>query len=135
MVCINSASPVLTAMLDRGLFAVNLLHARGGPAARLFSSPGADRFGQVGWAPSRRTGLPHLVADAGPIAECRVSSTRVVGDHTAVFGEVEDVCPGTGTPLLYGRRRFAVWPEAPNDSLTGHHAPLRESPQEFSASL
>ncbi|MCT9008501.1 flavin reductase family protein [Streptomyces sp. NPDC054766] len=110
LVCLNTASGTLAAMRDSGAFTVNLLHARGRDAAEIFSSPVEERFARVGWRPAPRLGQPWLEQDAFAFAECRLSATTVVGDHTVVFGEVVHVEQKTDTPLLYGQQRFSQWP-------------------------
>src|SRR3954452_9117821 len=58
LVCIANHSGTLTAMLCRGVFAINFLHGSGRGAARLFSSAGPDRFSRIAWRPSRTWNLP-----------------------------------------------------------------------------
>ncbi|MFI0978195.1 flavin reductase family protein [Streptomyces sp. NPDC021093] len=109
LVCLRRGSKTLDPLLRIGTFAVNLLHGGGRPAAELFASSAADRFGRVEWELDPSFGGPHLVADAHSIADCRVARTLQVGDHTVVFGEVyrvtQDAAEEAG-PLLYGMRRF-----------------------------
>jgi flavin reductase (NADH) len=107
LACLRTGSATLHAVQDHRGFAVNLLHAQGRHAAELFSSPVGDRFSRIRWRPSC-SGLPWLVADAFALAECTVSGTVEVGDHTVVFGEVDEVTMTPGTPLLYGIRRFSL---------------------------
>ena len=107
LACLRTGSATLDAVQYHGGFAVNLLHARGRRAAELFSSAVGDRFGLVRWRRSG-SGLPWLVADAFALAECIVSGTAEVGDHTVVFGEVDKVVMTHQTPLLYGMRRFCA---------------------------
>jgi flavin reductase (NADH) len=111
LACLRSDSPTLAALSAHGSFAVNLLHARGQHAAHTFSTPVGDRFAQVGWEPSPRSGLPRLVEDAFAFAECVVVGRLPVGDHTVVLGEVATVEQATDTPLLYGMRRYRPWDE------------------------
>lgn len=110
LVCLHNSSGTLAALRETGVFAVNLLHGRGREAAERFATASGDRFAQVEWTRAPGSGLPHLCADAHSVAECRVTGTTVVGDHTVVFGEVEVVAVADGDPLLYGRRGYAHWP-------------------------
>jgi flavin reductase (DIM6/NTAB) family NADH-FMN oxidoreductase RutF len=112
LVCLSKGSWTASAVVERGSFAVNLLHARAQGAAELFAGPTFNRFSQVDWRPSPLLGLPWLVADALAVAECQVSDARVVGDHTVVFGEVVGVSQEPDVPLLYGLRSFSTWREA-----------------------
>lgn len=109
-VCLHSASSTLSALTDSGRFAVNLLHARGERAAQVFASAVPDRFALVGWQ-SSPAGLPWLTEDAFAVAECRVVSRTVLGDHTVIFGEVSSVSHSPESPLVYGRRSFRSWDE------------------------
>jgi flavin reductase (DIM6/NTAB) family NADH-FMN oxidoreductase RutF len=112
LVCVTTTSPVLAAIQRRGSFAANLLHARGRQAASVFSSPVPDRFARIIWRPTVDFGLPWLIEDAFAIAECRLTRSVVVGDHTMVLGEVMAVRHTDDVPLLYGKRRYSAWPES-----------------------
>lgn len=109
-VCLTSSGETLRALRTHGSFAVNLLHDGGQDAAEVFARPVPDRFERVAWCPTPGAGLPRLVDDAFTTADCRVSDLIEVGDHTMVLGEVTGVVQESGTPLLYGARRFAQWP-------------------------
>jgi flavin reductase (DIM6/NTAB) family NADH-FMN oxidoreductase RutF len=109
LVCLDNASATLAAVRTIGCFAVNLLHDGGRGAAETFAARVPDRFARATWRPGPLLGLPRLVDDALASAECLVSGMHVVGDHTIVLGRVCDVAPASGTPLLYGRRRFSRW--------------------------
>lgn len=111
-VSLRTASMTLGAAARHGRFAVNLLHARAGRAARVFSSAALDRFGLVRWHLSG-TGLPLLTEDAFAFAECRVAGTADFGDQTMVFGEVATACVLQGSPLVYARRLFRSWDALP----------------------
>jgi flavin reductase (DIM6/NTAB) family NADH-FMN oxidoreductase RutF len=112
LVCLTSRSPVLAVVRRSGHFAVNLLHARARSTAQLFATPMADRFARVAWQPSGTADLPHLVDDAFAVADCRVVGDISVGDHTILLGEAEQISHDADQPLLYGMRRFALWPSA-----------------------
>jgi flavin reductase (NADH) len=112
LVCLNLGSSTLDALLRHESFAVNLLHSGGQHAARVFSTPVTDRFGQVTWDRTPRRGLPWLIGDAHAVAECRLERSSDVGDHTVVFGEVEEVIVRPRPPLLYGLRQYATWSES-----------------------
>jgi flavin reductase (DIM6/NTAB) family NADH-FMN oxidoreductase RutF len=111
LVCLSTHSGTLTALRERGTFALNLLHSRGRHAAEVFSKPSTvDRFDQIDWRPVAPDGLPWLVGDAFAVAECTVAGTFEVGDHTVVLGEVDGVRHNADVPLLYGLRTFSAWP-------------------------
>lgn len=110
LVCLHEASGTLAATRESGVFAVNLLHARGEETAVVFSSAVADRFDRVPWQRLEESGPPHLSRDAFAVATCRVVDQVVVGDHAVVLGEVSDIRLSRDVPLLYGLRRFSAWP-------------------------
>ncbi|MEV8438200.1 flavin reductase family protein [Actinosynnema sp. NPDC051121] len=110
LVCLRNGSPTLDAVLARGAFAVNFLHGNAKPVAELFASGAPDRFDLIPWHLPPRAGGPHLVEDAHAVADCQVSRTELVGDHTVVFGQAFQVAQEHGhLPLLYGMREYQVW--------------------------
>lgn len=110
LVCLRDGSPTLDSIRQRDRFAVNLLHEGARSTAELFASGAPDRFDRVGWQDTGGGG-PSLVDDAHSVAHCRVSDTKLVGDHLVVFGEVERLWEtGERRPLLYGLRQYAAWP-------------------------
>lgn len=116
LVCLRNGSGTLEAVAWTGGFAVNLLHEGGRSAAELFSGPDPHRFSRVRWTHSY-FGFPWLIDDAFAVADCQVSGWHEVGDHTVVLGEISKITQIAGTPLLYGQRRFAAWPQP---SITDH---------------
>lgn len=109
LVCLRAESPTLAALLQRSVFAVNLLHEEAEATATLFASGAPDRFDRVEWVREATTEVPQLVADAHTVAACQLADTVGVGDHVVVFGEVVDVAtnrPRPPRPLLYGLRRY-----------------------------
>ncbi|MFF4449481.1 flavin reductase family protein [Streptomyces sp. NPDC001502] len=111
LVCLRAAGPTLAAVLARGRFAVNLLHAGGRATAELFASGAPDRFGKVAWREDTDASGPHLWQDAHAVADCTVRMSQPVGDHVAVFGEVLRVTrQGDCRPLMYGLRTYSPWP-------------------------
>ncbi|MFI6509072.1 flavin reductase family protein [Streptosporangium sp. NPDC050855] len=114
LVCVRRKSPTLEAMLKLSTFTVNLLHDHARYAAELFASGAADRFERVRWRAEPSFGGPHLVDEAHAFADCRVTRTVEVSDHTVVFGEVFRVEQRTrAVPLLYGLRQYSSWSPAP----------------------
>jgi flavin reductase (DIM6/NTAB) family NADH-FMN oxidoreductase RutF len=109
LVSLRSSSPTLDAIRKRGCFAVNLLSAQGVAAARIFSSATSSRFSQVTWRQSPIMQLPWLVEHAFASADCRLSETYSIGDHTLTVGQVEAICQSPGQPLVYGHRRYSAF--------------------------
>lgn len=112
LLCLTSASRTTEAALASGSFAVNLLHARARGVAKLFATPGAERFANTAWQATGPDSLPHLMDDAFAIADCRVARALPVGDHTLLIGAVDEIEHRPDQPLLYGLRTFASWPAA-----------------------
>ncbi|WP_211341600.1 flavin reductase family protein [Myceligenerans xiligouense] len=110
LVCLRQNSRgTLSALLDRGAFAVNLLHDGAANTARLMARTAVDRFSGLRWNPSPLLRVPWLEDDTHATAECHVSGTVARGDHTVVFGEVAGTAKREGAPLLYGYRQFSSW--------------------------
>lgn len=113
LVCLRCGSPTLDAVQETGAFCVNLLHDGARGTSNLFASGAADRFDRVRWRAGPGAAGPHLTEAAHTIADCAVLEDRTVGDHAVVMGRVEGLARlGPQRPLLYGRRRYASWPEA-----------------------
>ena len=92
-----------------GRFGVHVLAAEQGRLARLFGTPGADKFGSVDWAPSP-SGTP-VLAGVLSWAECEVQAVHDGGDHHIVVGRVVELGDSrSGEPLLYHRGRLAAAP-------------------------
>ncbi|SNQ52008.1 Flavin reductase-like protein [Frankia canadensis] len=114
LVCLRTVGPTLSAALERGGFALNLLHEQAGRVSELFASGAHDRFDHVDWRLPLGAHGPHLTADVHATADCLIDHTVAVGDHTVIFGTVHQVTirEDAAEPLLYGRRRYARWSDA-----------------------
>ncbi|MDQ3274180.1 MAG: flavin reductase family protein [Actinomycetota bacterium] len=111
LVCLNRASGSFAAVRSRGAFVVNLLSAEGRTAAEVFAGPGEDRFATVPWDHTAGLHLPWLTRHAHAFIECTVDRCIDAATHAVVIGRVNHMELTRQTPLLYGRRRFATWPE------------------------
>lgn len=110
-VCPSRRSASWPRMESEGAFCANVLSSGQEATARVFATPGADRFAGVGWTASSATGSPVL---AGILAwvDCRLHAVHDGGDHLIVVGRVVDlgVEEDTAAPLLFyrgGYGRFA----------------------------
>jgi flavin reductase (DIM6/NTAB) family NADH-FMN oxidoreductase RutF len=113
LVCLRDSSPTLRALIERGVFSVNLLAHHAERAAVLFASGAADRFDRVSWTQPHLASGPYLLQDAHSIADCRVDDLKHVGDHLVVFAEVSRASTASAAvPLLYGRRSYTTWPSS-----------------------
>lgn len=112
LVCLRNGGGTLDALMSSGVFAVNILHTEGQGAAEMFAEPRSDRFDRLSWQLTDVVNMPLLSEVTLAVAECVVSNTVTVGDHTVVFGEVLAITQHDGTPLLYGLRRYIRLPRA-----------------------
>src|SRR5580700_7823358 len=111
LVCIHHLSPVADALLENGVFCVNVLrddqayisdHFAGRSAVR-----GAAKFDCAQWT-TQVTGAPRVV-DSLVAFDCRVTASERVGSHFVVFGSVQDIfVAGDGAPLIYANRAYGV---------------------------
>jgi flavin reductase (DIM6/NTAB) family NADH-FMN oxidoreductase RutF len=117
LVCANLHGAFLAALLERGLFAVNLLAESAIPTATRFSAASIERFADLAWLPGPATGMPLLRDDVCGAAECQVGRAIPVGDHMIVLGSVRAVRSHQDEPLVYGRRRYGRFgpPASPVD--------------------
>jgi len=104
LVCLNTASRTLSAILEAGVFSVSVLGEDQEDVSRQF----ADRHRPAGWDAFAGTrfsldghGCPRLDKSLASFA-CRVHAAHEGGDHVIVVGEVAGmtVKPGTA-PLVF----------------------------------
>jgi 3-hydroxy-9,10-secoandrosta-1,3,5(10)-triene-9,17-dione monooxygenase reductase component len=92
-----------------GSFCVNVLSADQARLARVFGTPGVDKFASVGWSMSPSGGpvLDGVLTWAG----CSVVAVHEAGDHYIVIGSVNELgsCEA-GEPLLYYQGRLGKQP-------------------------
>jgi flavin reductase (DIM6/NTAB) family NADH-FMN oxidoreductase RutF len=111
LVCIHHLSPVVLALLENGVFCVNVLrddqaHISDNFAGRS-GAQGAARFECAAWT-TQQTGAPRVV-DCLVAFDCRVTASERVGSHFVVFGSVQDIfVAGGGAPLIYANRAYGV---------------------------
>jgi flavin reductase (DIM6/NTAB) family NADH-FMN oxidoreductase RutF len=101
-----------------GRFCVNVLAHDQHELSELFARPGADRFAEVGWTPSR-LGAP-VLAGVSAWIDCELAAEYDAGDHTIVLGSVRAMHADPNRyPLIYYRSQYApsehwrAWPELP----------------------
>jgi flavin reductase (DIM6/NTAB) family NADH-FMN oxidoreductase RutF len=111
LVCIHHLSPVVAAVLENGVFCVNVLrddqaHISDNFAGRS-GAHGAAKFDCAHWT-TQLTGAPRVV-DSLVAFDCRVIASERVGSHFVVFGSVQDIfVAGVGAPLIYANRAYGV---------------------------
>jgi flavin reductase (DIM6/NTAB) family NADH-FMN oxidoreductase RutF len=111
LVCIHHLSPVVAAILENGVFCVNVLrddqaHISDNFAGRS-GAHGPAKFNCATWT-TQVTGAPRVV-DSLVAFDCRVTASERVGSHFVVFGSVLDIfVAGAGAPLIYANRAYGV---------------------------
>jgi flavin reductase (DIM6/NTAB) family NADH-FMN oxidoreductase RutF len=104
LVCVDHKSQSYPALLERGRFAVNILHGSQQAVSRRFASTRLDKFDEV---PFRMSGLGlPLIDGALTQLECITVNTHVEGDHTIFVGRVERAHLNSGEPLIYYRGQY-----------------------------
>ena len=111
LVCIHHLSPVADALLQNGVFCVNVLREDQTHISDAFAGRtgvhGAAKFDSARWA-TQATGAPRVV-DALVAFGCRVTGSDRIGSHFVVFGSVEEIAiAGGGAPLIYANRAYGV---------------------------
>jgi flavin reductase (DIM6/NTAB) family NADH-FMN oxidoreductase RutF len=111
LVCIHHKSAVAAAVLQNGVFCVNVLRDDQAHISDNFAGRsgvrGAAKFDCTAWT-QQLTGAPRVV-DALVAFDCRVTASERVGSHVVVFGSVQDIfVAGGGAPLIYANRAYGV---------------------------
>src|SRR3984885_13122286 len=93
LVCIHHRSAVSAAVLENGVFCVNVLrddqaHISDNFAGRS-GARGAEKFDCTEWT-TQLTGAPRVL-DSLVAFDCRVTASERVGSHFVVFGSVQDI--------------------------------------------
>ncbi|WP_420724179.1 MULTISPECIES: LysR substrate-binding domain-containing protein [unclassified Hwanghaeella] len=109
LVCVHHKSPAAQAIIDNGVFCVNVLRDDqsyiSDTFAGRFRDDVADKFACTEWT-KQVTGAPR-VKDPLVAFDCRVLSSERVGTHHVFIGEVEDIfSAGRGSPLIYANRTY-----------------------------
>mgnify|MGYP000312535334 CR=1 FL=1 len=109
LVCIHHRSRACRAILENGVFCVNVLKGDQSEVADIFAGRAAprhgDRFDCAQWTQAE-TGAP-LLADALVAFDCELKESVRHGTHHIFIGEVADiVIADPGPPLLYANRAY-----------------------------
>ena len=108
LVCVNRSTTTHQAIVEAGVFCVNVLRHEDRELSGLFSGAqkGENRFRAERWS-SLATGSPVLL-NALVSFDCRVVNHLVHGTHSIFLGEVEQLQIGKkGKPLLYSDGQYA----------------------------
>jgi flavin reductase (DIM6/NTAB) family NADH-FMN oxidoreductase RutF/DNA-binding transcriptional LysR family regulator len=111
LVCIHHLSPVADALLQNGVFCVNVLREDQAHISDAFAgrsgAHGAEKFDCAQWT-TQLTGAPRVM-NALVAFDCRVTGSDRIGSHFVVLGSVEDIfVSGAGAPLIYANRAYGV---------------------------
>ena len=109
LVCLNQATETGVLVLDRQLFAVNILSSAQQAISNQFAGAitQEQRFANLAWE-AGENGAP-VLTEALASLECKVVQHVLAGTHWIVIGEVQKVICRSGEPLLYydgGYRQF-----------------------------
>lgn len=104
LVCLNSTSDTRAAILETGVFAVNILAEGQGQLAYRFAKKGDDKFDGV-LVDRGIQGVP-LLRDTLAHMECEVKETVTGGTHTVFLAQVQQAAGKEGPPLTYFRGKF-----------------------------
>jgi flavin reductase (DIM6/NTAB) family NADH-FMN oxidoreductase RutF len=104
LICLNRTSDTRTAILQSGLFGVNILAEGQGSIASAFARKGHDKFSGIGVVRGA-TGIP-LVQNALAHLECEVDETVTGGTHTVFLARIREATGTDAAPLTYFRGRF-----------------------------
>jgi flavin reductase (DIM6/NTAB) family NADH-FMN oxidoreductase RutF len=107
LVCINHLSSAASALLENGVFCVNVLRDDQAYISDAFAGRygAADKFACAQWT-TQRTGAPRVV-DPLVAFDCRIISSERIGTHYVVYGAVQDVFSAeAGAPLIYANRAY-----------------------------
>jgi 3-hydroxy-9,10-secoandrosta-1,3,5(10)-triene-9,17-dione monooxygenase reductase component len=104
--CPSRSSSTWPRIERTGHFCANVLASDQHELARVFGSPGTDRFAGLSWSPSP-AGAP-VLDEALTWVGCTVETSQEAGDHYVVTGRVTELgACRAGQPLLFYRGRFA----------------------------
>jgi flavin reductase (DIM6/NTAB) family NADH-FMN oxidoreductase RutF/DNA-binding transcriptional LysR family regulator len=111
LVCVHHLSAAAQAIIDNGVFCVNVLRDDQSYISDCFAgrvkTPDGDKFSCTAWT-TQTTGAPR-VADPLVAFDCRLVSCQRVGTHYVLFGEAEDLfISAPGSPLIYANRAYGT---------------------------
>jgi flavin reductase len=107
LVCIHHQSKTAAAIVENGVFCINILRDDQSGIADSFGGrkvEDGDKFAYGSWVEGD-TRAPRL-ADAVVAFDCRVLSAERVGTHHIFIGAVGSVTMGMGTALIYADRAY-----------------------------
>lgn len=111
LVCVHHKSQAATAILENGVFCVNVLRDDQAFISDTFAgrikTPDGDKFACADWT-TLATGAPRVV-DPLVAFDCRLVSGEQVGTHHVFLGAVEEIFVAErGSPLIYANRAYGT---------------------------
>lgn len=111
LVCVHHLSPAAQAIIDNGIFCVNVLRDDqsfiSDCFAGRFKTPDGNKFSCTSWT-MLTTGAPRVV-DALAAFDCRILSAQQIGTHHVIIGSVEEIFAlDRGSPLIYANRAYGT---------------------------
>jgi len=128
LVCLHHESSAARAVVENGVFCVNILRDDqsyiSDTFAGRFGDDVPDKFTCAAWS-AMETGAPRVI-DPLVAFDCVVKSSQRVGTHYIFIGEVQDVFEaGTGSPLIYTKRDYGRTTRI--DTPNTHPTPMGEN--------
>ncbi len=107
--CAKKTSRTADAVLDRGLFSVNILAAAQTDVSSFFAGQ-RERWDVT---KCRRHGAWLAIPDCNGALLCQVASVFPGGDHSIIVGEVKDILAPVAPqrPLLFHEGRYSLLPQ------------------------
>ena len=110
LVCMGKRARAYDVFTQARIFAVSILNADQAHLARLFSTRGADRFGDAAIIDSPK-GFP-VAAGALAQLDCALEILHPGGDHAILIGRPLSIRLNPGQPLLHWDRRMGGFTES-----------------------
>jgi flavin reductase (DIM6/NTAB) family NADH-FMN oxidoreductase RutF len=104
LVCLDRGSRTRAAVIETGIFAVNILRRDQEHLARAFATQGQKPFGDIDH--SRGANGAPLINEAISRMECSVTEIVPAGDHDIVVGLVTNAHWNEDVPLVYFDRQY-----------------------------
>ena len=108
LICLHNQTSAASAILENGYFCINVLNHDQSEIADVFAGrvtpPDGNKFNSARFEPAG-SNCPKLGTSRASF-DCKLKSSERVGTHFVIIGEVLSVGIGSGTPLLYGDRRY-----------------------------
>lgn len=104
LVCPRRNSMTGRAIVDSGMFAVNILGSDQAHLSRTFMSPVADRFDGIERL-DHPSGVP-VLRDCAAYLVCELAQSHVAGDHDILLGKVVDCGASEAAPLVFHRGAY-----------------------------